>query len=113
MSSFAKRVLVDVTYKDGWTLVVGVCNTSGREYLQWKFIGPCVKTGSVSVQPGRKWWLSEFMTESEVVQTAMAAALQAEEHECREFFAYQGKRLFQPHISVRALMVACETEDAR
>jgi hypothetical protein len=113
MSTYAQRVLVGVTYKPSWSLTVGLCDLSGREYLQWRFEGPCVKTGKVAIQPCRKWWLSQHMTESELVQTAMAAALQAEEHECREFFAYQGKRLFQPHISVRALMRVCDQEDVR
>ena len=51
---------------------------------------------------GRKWALSSHMTESEVIQTALRAYLDAIEHEGRESFRYRGRALFGPHISVRA-----------
>lgn len=104
------QVLGAIAYKD-WTLVLG--DDKGRAYLQWRFMGTCVKTGKTESQSCRKWFLSPYMTESELVQTAFAAALAAEEHECREFFTYAGKRPFQPHISVHALMEVCELEDVR
>lgn len=67
----------------------------------------------VAEQSSRKWYLSRWMTESELVQTAFKAALTAEEHECRERFTYRGNRIFNPHISVRALMTVCADEDVR
>jgi hypothetical protein len=108
--AFFHSVLERVKYKD-WRLHIG--SSDGRAYLQWVFTGLCVKTKRLELQHCRKWFLSEHMTESELVQTAFAAALAAEEHECREFFSYQGCRLFQPHVSVHALMAACAVEDAR
>lgn len=113
MTISVSKVVAQINYKEGWVIDMGMCDVTCRTYIQWSFYGKCVKTGEVKRQPCRKWWLSAFMTESEIVQTALAAALQAEEHECREFFSYKGKRLFQPHISIYALMDACETEDAR
>ncbi len=53
---------------------------------------------------GRKWLLSQHMTEGEVVQTALMACLAAEEHEAREAFRYKGKALFGPHLAVEALL---------
>lgn len=53
------------------------------------------------------------MTESELVLTAFKAALTAEEHECRERFQYRGRRVLNPHVSVRALMDVCDIEDVR
>lgn len=54
-------------------------------------------------QTGRKWRLSQHMTDSEIVLTAWKAVLTAEEHEARERFRFQGARIFGPHISVYKL----------
>lgn len=103
-------VLTCVRYKPGWHLRV---NAIDDLFLQWEFPGTCSKTGEPSQQRGRKWRLSSHMTESELVTTALLAAITAEEHEAREHFRYQGKRLFNPHLSVRALMSICDSEDSR
>ena len=52
---------------------------------------------------GRKWRLSEHMTKSEIVQTALKAVLAFEEHEVRENFKYRGQAIFDPHYDVDAL----------
>lgn len=54
------------------------------------------------MQNGRKFYISPYMTESEVVQTAFLAIKVALEHEARESFFYNGKRVFGPHIDVNA-----------
>ena len=84
-----------------------------RPFLQWSFTGPCSKTGEVKEQPCRKWQLSFYMTAGEIVQTAFAAALQAEEHECREFFRWKGRRLFNPHLPLTTLWERAEEEEVR
>lgn len=104
------QILGAIAYKN-WRLNTGVDN--GRTYMQWVFRGVCAKTGQLELQHCRKWYLSPHMTESELVQTAFAAALAAEEHECREFFQYKGFRPFNPHISVDAILGVCEQEDVR
>lgn len=106
-----QSILSNVRYKD-WKLIVS-SDEGGRLYLQWFFHGPCVLTGLRQSQQCRKHWLSHHMTESELVQTAFAAALQAEEHECREFFHYKGHRPFHPHIPIDRLMVASLHVDER
>ncbi len=55
---------------------------------------------------GRKWRLSPYMTEGEVVRTAFLAALAFVEHELREGFRYEGAAVFGPHIPIRALIDA-------
>jgi hypothetical protein len=52
---------------------------------------------------GRKWRLSEHMTKSEVIQTALMAVLAWEEHEAREAFRYKGRAVFSPHYDVDLL----------
>lgn len=53
---------------------------------------------------GRKWLLSQHMTDSEVVQTALLAVLTAEEHEARERFRYKGQAIYGPHQSAEDLV---------
>lgn len=48
------------------------------------------------------------MTNSEVVQTVFLAALQAEEHEVREFFLFNHQPIFRPHYDVYRLLDLCE-----
>lgn len=62
---------------------------------------------------GRKWDLSLHMTESEIVFTVWKAVLAFMEHELREKFHYKGKKIFDPHISVNALLEACDQLDVR
>lgn len=106
-----QAVLRAITYKD-WSLYYAT-DEAGREYIRWKFEAQCAKSGMPMSVSGRRWWLSPHMTESEIVQTALLAALTAEEHEARESFRYHGKRVFNPHVSVRRLFEVCEDEDAR
>lgn len=113
MKTFNELVLLleKVSYKQGWELVVG--RTMERPYLQWCFFGPCSVTGEPQRHYCRKWFLSYHMTDGEVVQTAFGAALQAEEHECREFFKYDGKVIMNPHLSLEALVSRAHMTEGR
>lgn len=102
-----------VSYKD-WDLIVSA-DSDGVPYLQWTFCAPdYTKPGQpVTKWHCRKYRLSVHMTEGEVVQTAFHAALQAEEHECREAFCYRGRRPFNPHIRLDALLSVCDNIEGR
>ena len=80
----------------------------GRFYIQIRQESTCNRTGKPYNEGGRKWDLSQHMTESEVVFTAWKAYLTFIEHEAREQFHYKGKKIFDPHIDVNALLEACE-----
>ena len=69
-------------------------------------------TGPVE-QRGRKWYVSAYSVESEVIQTCLYAWLKFMEHEARENFQYEGVRLFNPHISARALMSVADKTEVR
>ena len=99
-------IVEDIQYKD-W--VIGVySDMAGRGYyLQVSFFA------DGEVQKCRKWRLSTFMTKSEIVQTAFAACLAAEEHECREKFEYKGAKIFGPHLDVDNLVNIAFTYDVR
>jgi hypothetical protein len=106
-------LLEQIEYKD-WKVTLSNPE-GGLIYLQWHFLAPDWThiTQPIKNWSSRKWYLSQHMTESELVQTAFAAALQAEEHEAREAFAYRRQRIFNPHISVNALMQVCHQLEVR
>lgn len=105
-----RGILDRVEYKD-WRFYLGF--DGDRPYLQVHFVAPDAMTGIRGVEHGRKWFLSRFMSKSEIVQTALKAVLTAEEHEARENFLYLGRRIFGPHIDVDALLEASERTDTR
>lgn len=53
---------------------------------------------------GRKWYISPYMTDGEILQTIFKAILTYDEHEIREKFLFKGKRIFGPHHSLEDLM---------
>ena len=53
---------------------------------------------------GRKWYVSPYCTESEIVQTALAAVLAFAEHEIRETFQYKQATVYGPHFPVSELV---------
>lgn len=109
-ANYFKEILKDVQYRN-WKFLVGI--DGSRHYLQVRFLALDAVHGGAKYETGRKWFLSDHMTRSEVVQTALKAVLTAEEHEARENFLYNGKRIFGPHIDVDALWEACDRTDFR
>lgn len=108
-----RAVIEKVTYKD-WRLEFKLDPLRNfAPFIRWCFSANCGKSGQITGQSGRMWYLSQHMTESELVLTAFKAALTAEEHECRERFQYRGRRILNPHVSVRALWSVCENEGVR
>ena len=82
----------------------------GRIFVQCAYRSRCTVSGVVKTWHGRKWYLSDYMTDDEVVKTCFAAFKATVEHEIMEGFHYQGRRVFNPHASFIALMEAGEKE---
>lgn len=59
-----------------------------------------------SHQHGRKWYVSNYATDLEIVQTALKANLTFMEHEVRETFLFDGKAIFGPHLPLEALVAS-------
>jgi hypothetical protein len=108
----ARRIIGNVKYKD-WSFRFEPHPDASRFFLQVQFFAPSSKTGEMELQSGRKWDVSEHMTESELVQTALKAVLTAEEHEAREQFTYKSHAIFGPHIDVSALLAISNQLDKR
>jgi hypothetical protein len=107
-----KKYLEDVKYRD-WDFNVQM--DGERAYLQigfWEYDSslPLDVQNCKTYQKGRKWFLSPYMTKSEVVQTALKAVLTAEEHEARERFTYKGKCIFGPHFCIDRLAAVCNED---
>lgn len=80
-------------------------------WIQVKRWGLDSDTNKLDWIKGRKWRLSEHMTKSEVVQTALKACIAFEEHEVREAFTYKNKAIFGPHLSIDKLVEFCGLPD--
>lgn len=49
------------------------------------------------IQKGRKWYISQYATEDEVIRTCLLAVKTFEEHEVLERFLVDGKKYLSPH----------------
>lgn len=86
---------------------------TGRIFLQVVYNAPCTKTGQMQEWCGRKWYLSEHMTDDEIIKTAYAAYKAAVEHEVMEGFKVAGTVLFNPHVDYKALLSISHQEVKR
>jgi hypothetical protein len=82
-------------------------------YVQIEYEEPDIRSGDLEVQRGRKWYVSAYATESEIIQTMLTAALASAEHQVREHFAYtppgetKAKLIYGPHFHADALWGIC------
>lgn len=101
-----------IDYKPLWFLHTG--NMGTGFVMQWRFEGYCHRTGRQMMMHCRKWYISQHACPSEVVQTALLAAIQAEEHEARERFRFDGVSVYAPHLNVKDLVpLAAASLDVR
>ena len=101
---FIKQVekwMNDVQYLD-WKFNIYLDET--RPIMQIECDGICNVTGKPMKWKSRKWFLTPYMTKSEIIQTAFKAVLTAQEHEVREQFKYCGLSVFDPHYDVDELV---------
>lgn len=97
-------VLNNVKYNEnGW--IVALKMDGDRPYLQVICEeGVCNVTGEPLSWSGRKWMLSYYMTDTEIVRTAHKAIEAAVLHEMNEKFTYKGVSVCDPHIPIDALV---------
>ena len=89
-------ILDDIYYRPGWDLNIDQKGDNLFVYASFEDGG--------EIQKSRKWYISPYMTKSEVVQTILALILLAEEHEVRERFRYKGRRIFGPHFDADVMV---------
>ena len=91
-----QAIIGDISFKD-WNIRLDRYANEGPAYIQCLFLDKDRHTGNVELQRCRKWVLSFFMTDSEVVRTVFLAIQQAVVHEAQEEFKYRGARIYNPH----------------
>lgn len=84
-----------------------------RIFLQIVYKAPCSKTGECLEWRGRKWYLSEYMLEQEVIFTVYTAYKMAIEHEIMESFKVDNITLVNPHVNYKMLLEISEDEIKR
>ncbi len=94
---------IDINFQ-GRKLIVFTGNHDGKDWVQVGMNRPCVDTGEMNIGKGGKAYISKHATPDEIIKKILGLAIAYVEHEIREGFTYQGKRLFEPHISIEALM---------
>lgn len=80
--------------------------------LQWIFMDVDVENPTAGRVPQhcRKWYVSPYSTDTEIVETAWKAVKIAMEHEVREKFMFRGRRIFSPHFDINALVSLCDKQ---
>ncbi len=86
---------------------------AGRIFLQIVYKDKCNKTGEDQEWHGRKFYLSDHMTNDEIVKTAYSAYKAVVEHECMEGFRVDHKILFNPHVNFEELLLISDKEVKR
>lgn len=66
-----------------------------------------------TLQSGRKWLISEYMTRTEVVRTVHFAIQTAVLHEMNEEFTYRGYKIANTHVDVEQLVSIADITDIR
>jgi len=70
--------------------------------LQVQYTATDIDTGKMELQKARKWYVSMWSTETEIVETVFLAIQRSMYHVVREHFTYKDQRVFSPHFSIGA-----------
>lgn len=108
------RVCERIEYRpETYQIYVGVTAGMKYPYVQVRCWRADTNTGEMGWGGGGKAYVSEWATESEILQMVLGLAMAYETHEVREAFRVDGKRIYGPHISSDALAEVCDRLDAR
>ena len=102
-----EAVLAQIKYEDR---VFALMPKGDGYLLQLSYYEADVETGTHALQKSRKHYVSPYMTESEIVETAFLCAQRSSEHVLREHFLYKGNRVYSPHFDVAARLNLCVGE---
>lgn len=108
------RITVGLLGNDTFKFIIEQDKRGGdRIYLQVEYSSPCTKTKENNVWRGRKWYLSEYMLDNEIIFTAYTAYKMCIEHEIMETFKIDGIILVNPHVDYTELLAISHNEVAR
>lgn len=104
-----------VSYDDKYTRMIDIIEgqPDGRIYIQVLYSTVCNKTNYLKEWKGRKFYLSDHMTDDEIIKTCYFAFKTAIEHEIMEGFTVEDKILFNPHTNYKSLLKVSNDEIRR
>ncbi len=85
----------------------------GRIFIQFQFERAAEGNKQKELVGGRKWYLSEYMTEDEIIKTIYAAFEACVKHEVMESFKVDQIVLFNPHVYYKELLSISDREIKR
>jgi len=88
-------------------------NTEPRVYIQMHYRTVDIRTEEMEAYKGRKWYLSEHMTDDEIIKTCYLAFRTCVEHEVLEGFRVEGVSIFNPHVDYKELIKVADREVVR
>lgn len=88
-------------------------SADARVFIQIEYAAPCTKTGEIENWRGGKHYLSEHMTDDEIIKKAYVAFEMAVKHEVMEGFKVDGTILFNPHVNFEELLKISHKEVKR
>lgn len=103
-----RAIVENVSFKDR---TFRVLQKGDGFLLQLEYFEADIETGKVERQRARKWYLSPYSTETEIVETAFKACRTSMEHVLKEHFLYEGQRVYSPHFNIRARVDLAEHRD--
>jgi len=77
-------------------------------HLQVQYMEEDIDTWKVELQKARKWYVSPYSTETEIVETAFKACRTSMDHVLKEHFLYKGRRVYSPHFAIQARIDMCD-----
>lgn len=105
MNIFGKKINIIIDFDQKYSIYYEENGeTIGRQYLQLEYEDICHDTGVLKTWRGRKWLLSEYMTDDEIIKTGYAAFEALIKHEIMEGYTVDGIKLFNPHVHYEALL---------
>lgn len=104
MSLFGIQFKIRCEVDNKYRLVFSDKKLNGRIFIQIVFNAHCQKENMIKEWAGRKYYLSGYMTEDEIVKTAYVAFENTVKHEILEAFKVDGIILFNPHVNFEELL---------
>jgi hypothetical protein len=80
--------------------------------VQMSYMEPDVtKLGSPpALQSTRKWYISPYSTDTEVIETCFAMVCRSQLHMAGEHFTFHGRQIYSPHFDYLKRMEMCDME---
>lgn len=103
-----ENILKEITF-EGYTWEVRVAH--GGVVVYGLYDEADIYTGEIERQQTRKWLISPYMTNSEIVQTVFKLCATSMEHRLREHFTYKNARVFGPHFDIEDLVQLCKDRE--